>query len=122
MPGPTSEPLVEAGTSPHRIMTPSDSLSCMRAAGTLCVAATLKRVEKVHHGLLTLSSCSTSPRSGMTILSHMTPKRTTESPDSELSAHCDKRHVLQGQRSFAPLTLPRAGAQWRHGITSKNEP
>ena len=52
-------PLVVDGTSPHRIITPSDSLSCMRAAGTLCVAATLKRVENVHQGLLTLSSCST---------------------------------------------------------------
>src|SRR6266404_5863908 len=72
-PGPNSGPLVAARTSPHRIITPSDSLSCMRAAGTLCVAATLKRVENDHQALLTLSSCSTSSRSGMTIRSHIIP-------------------------------------------------
>src|ERR1700759_4946321 len=67
----TSEGFVEAGTNPQRIITPSDSLSCIRAAGILCVTATLNRVEKVHQGLLTLSSCSTSSRSGITNRSHI---------------------------------------------------
>src|SRR5450756_2083863 len=70
-PRPTSVLLVAAGTRPHRIITPSDSLSCIRAAGTLWVAATLNRVENVHQALLTASSCSTSTWSGMTIRSHM---------------------------------------------------
>src|SRR5580658_3344885 len=65
--------LVEAGVRPHRIITPSDSLSCIRAAGTLWDAATLKRVEKDHQGLLTLSSRSTSSRAGITIRSHIPP-------------------------------------------------
>src|ERR1044071_9243976 len=110
MPGgmacPTSGAFVAAGTRPHRIMTPSDSLSCMRAAGTLCVAATLKRVEKVHQGLLTLSSCSTSSRSGMTIRSHMITKGTTVESESELSPQCDTSQRLKGG-AFAPLTLQR---------------
>src|ERR1700760_4920376 len=72
-PGPISGPfgLVAAGTRPQRIMTPSDSLSCMRAAGTLEVAATLNRVEKLHQRRATQISCSTSSWLGMTIRSHM---------------------------------------------------
>src|SRR6185369_1213493 len=117
MPGgmacPTSGALVAAGTRPHRIITPSDSLSCMRAAGTLCVAATLKRVENVHQGLLTLSSCSTSSLSGMTIRSHM---HRAYVPGERFGTVISVRHghpvlvqrALRPRRpnSLAPLSVP----------------
>src|SRR5215813_5555485 len=47
---------------PHLIITPSDSRSCIRATGTLCEMATLKRAENCHQGRATEISASTSSR------------------------------------------------------------
>src|SRR3982075_1076281 len=110
-PGPNSGPLVVEGTSPQRIITPSDSLSCMRAAGTLCVAATLKRVETAHQGLLTLSSCSTSSRSGMTIRSHI---GASVRPKGGIRNCQQAATKLRPARAYTPQ---HDGAQWRHAIT-----
>src|SRR5215469_1135062 len=51
---------------PHRIITPSDSRSCIRATGMLCEMATLKRAENCHQGCTTESFSSTSSRFGIT--------------------------------------------------------
>src|SRR6516165_1723776 len=51
---------------PHLITTPSDSPSCIRATGTLCEMATLKRTENCHQERATESSPSTSSRLGIT--------------------------------------------------------
>src|SRR6516162_8954919 len=51
---------------PHLITTPSDSRSCIRATGTLCEIATLKRTENCHQERATESSASTSSRLGIT--------------------------------------------------------
>src|SRR5882724_666438 len=105
-PGPNSGPLVAAGTSPHRIITPSDSLSCMRAAGTLCVAATLNRVENDHQGLLTLSSCSTSPRSGITIRSHIPHSVRPRSAIRNCQRNATWPLSTDPVSAFAPLSVP----------------
>ncbi len=89
-PWPISGPLVAAGTSPHLIITPSDSCRACALQGTLCVAATLNRGGERPPGvvyaevLLNLVSVGNDNS-----FAHET-KGTSDRRESELSAHCDK--------------------------------
>lgn len=62
----------------------------MRATGTLCVTATLKRTENFHQGLTTEISLSASSWSGITSLLHIVSEGTTSGRSAELSAGGDK--------------------------------
>src|SRR6266446_2525208 len=79
-PGRATSPFADGGTRPHRIITPSDSRSCIRTTGTLCDTATLKRTENCHQGCATESSLSASARSGITNRSLIECERTTDQP------------------------------------------
>src|SRR6267154_420097 len=73
-------PFADGGKRPHRIITPSDSRSCIRTTGTLWDTATLKRTENCHQGWATESSLSASARSGITNRSLIECERTTDQP------------------------------------------
>src|SRR5258708_28118804 len=117
-----TSPFADGGTRPHRIITPSDSRSCIRTTATLWDTATLKRTENCHQGWATESSLSASARSGITNRSLIEGERTTDRPIAEVSAPRDTTvgARIQLARDAAAMRRPtkdqRAAASGMPGV------